>query len=73
MRSDIVSVHESGGRPADTQQYHLPSATAFGNWPTQRTPLYRVTTTDFSPSGEYLTVGNQKGQVLLWSLSHYSR
>ncbi|KAL7422468.1 U3 snoRNP protein [Cryptotrichosporon argae] len=52
--------------------YHLPSATAFANWPTPSTPLGRVTAAGFSSSGEYLTVGNTKGAVLLWSLKHYA-
>ena len=53
-------------------QYHLPSATAFSNWPRDTTPLGKVTSTTFSPGGEYLSVGNQKGVVLLWSLKHYA-
>nr|ODN75698.1 U3 small nucleolar RNA-associated protein 18 [Cryptococcus depauperatus CBS 7841] len=52
--------------------YHLPSGTAFSNWPTPNTPLGRVTSTGFSSGGEWLGVGNQKGMVLLWSLRHYA-
>jgi U3 small nucleolar RNA-associated protein 18 len=57
---------------ADFPQYHLPSGTAFANWPTSSTPLGRVNVANFSPNGEYLSVGNTKGAVLLWSLKHYA-
>ncbi|KAH0838693.1 WD40-repeat-containing domain protein [Lanmaoa asiatica] len=33
---------------------HLPSLTAFGNWPTSKTPLGHVTAMDFSSGSEYL-------------------
>lgn len=52
--------------------YHLPSGTAFSNWPTAATPLGRVSTVNFSPNGEYMSVGNSKGHVLLWSLKHFA-
>lgn len=52
--------------------YHLPSGTAFSNWPTAATPLGRVSTIGFSPNGEFMSVGNSKGHVLLWSLKHYA-
>lgn len=52
--------------------YHLPSGTAFSNWPTAATPLGRVSTVNFSPNGEFMSVGNSKGHVLLWSLKHFA-
>ena len=53
------------------RQYHLPSATAFSNWPTSSTPLGVVTSADFSAGSEFLAIGNARGKVLLYSLTHY--
>ena len=50
----------------------MPSCTVFSNWPTSKTPLSYVFSLDFSPSGGYLAVGNDKGKVLLYRLKHYS-
>ncbi|KAJ9110858.1 hypothetical protein QFC19_001367 [Naganishia cerealis] len=50
---------------------HLPSATAFSNWPTSSTPLGTVTSADFSAGSEYVAIGNTKGKVLLYGLKHY--
>jgi U3 small nucleolar RNA-associated protein 18 len=51
---------------------HLPSCTVFSNWPTERTPLGRVSCMDFSSGGAYLAVGNKKGRVLLYKVNHFS-
>ncbi|KIM47345.1 hypothetical protein M413DRAFT_440781 [Hebeloma cylindrosporum] len=50
---------------------HLPSLTAFGNWPTSSTPLGHVTAVDFSPRSEYIAIGNTRGKVLLYHLKDY--
>ncbi|KAN0101009.1 WD40-repeat-containing domain protein [Tylopilus felleus] len=50
---------------------HLPSLTAFGNWPTTKTPLGHVTAMDFSAGSEYLAIGNNRGRVLLYQLRDY--
>ncbi|PPQ97441.1 hypothetical protein CVT26_002851 [Gymnopilus dilepis] len=50
---------------------HLPSLTAFGNWPTSSTPLGHVTTVDFSARSEYVAIGNTRGRVLLYHLKDY--
>jgi U3 small nucleolar RNA-associated protein 18 len=50
---------------------HLPSMTTFSNWPTTQTPLRYVNAVAFSPHGGYLTIGNDKGKVLLYRLNHY--
>lgn len=50
---------------------HLPSFTVFSNWPTARTPLNYVSAMDFSPSNGFFAVGNAKGRVLLYRLTHY--
>ncbi|KAL4939662.1 WD40-repeat-containing domain protein [Aspergillus oleicola] len=48
---------------------HLPSATVYRNWPTQSTPLGRVTGVAISPNSEYLAVGNDRGKIRLWQIS----
>ena len=50
---------------------HLPTATVFANWPTQKTPLGYVWTMDFSPRSNFLAVGNDKGKCLLYKLPWY--
>ena len=52
-------------------QYHLPSGTAYSNWPTQNTPIGRANCVAFSSGGQYFTVGNQRGQVLLYNAKHF--
>ena len=50
---------------------HVPTATVFSNWPTSKTPLKYVWSTDFSPGSRYLAVGNDHGKCLLYRLKHY--
>jgi len=50
---------------------HIPSLTAFSNWPTSSTPLGRVSSVDFSTGGEYIAIGNTRGRVLLYHLKDY--
>ena len=52
-------------------QIHIPSLTAFSNWPTSSTPLGRVSSIDFSTGGEYIAIGNTRGRVLLYHLKDY--
>lgn len=51
---------------------HIPSFTAFMNWPTSSTPLGKVTSVAFTPGGEMISVGNQQGRARLWRFNHYS-
>ena len=51
---------------------HVPTLTAFSNWPTGRTPLHYVHCAAFSPGGGFLAVGNAKGHVLTYRLHHYA-
>ncbi|KAG8831431.1 hypothetical protein FRC17_003167 [Serendipita sp. 399] len=44
---------------------HLPSLSVYSNWPTFNSPLGRISTSAFSPSSEYLAIGNTGGRVLL--------
>ncbi|KAJ7746592.1 WD40-repeat-containing domain protein [Mycena metata] len=50
---------------------HLPTLTAFSNWPTSSTPLGHVSAVDFSAQSEYVAVGNTRGKVLLYHLIDY--
>ncbi|KAJ7056545.1 WD40-repeat-containing domain protein [Mycena amicta] len=50
---------------------HLPSLTAFSNWPTSSTPLGHVTAIGFSAQSEYVAIGNSRGKVLLYHLIEY--
>ncbi|KAK0232663.1 WD40-repeat-containing domain protein [Armillaria fumosa] len=52
---------------------HLPSLTAFSNWPTSSSPIGHVTAVDFSPRSDYLAIGNTKGRVLLYHLKDYGK
>ena len=52
-------------------QIHIPSLTAFSNWPTSGTPLGHVSSVDFSAGGEYFAIGNTRGRVLLYHLKDY--
>ncbi|KAL4768386.1 WD40-repeat-containing domain protein [Aspergillus nidulans var. acristatus] len=47
---------------------HLPDCTVYRNWPTQSTPLGRVTSVAISPNSEYLAVGNDRGRIRLWQI-----
>jgi len=38
------------------------------NWPTSKTPLHYVFSSDFHPDGAHLVLGNARGQALLYSL-----
>ena len=50
---------------------HVPSRTVFSNWPTSKTPLKYVWSSDFSPESKFLALGNDKGKCLLYQLGHY--
>ena len=50
---------------------HLPSMTVFSNWPTDQTPLRKVTALEFNAGGDLLAIGNNKGKVILYSLRHF--
>jgi U3 small nucleolar RNA-associated protein 18 len=47
---------------------HLPSCTVYRNWPTEQTPLGRVTAVAFSAASDVLAVGNDVGKVRLWEI-----
>ncbi|KAK3329002.1 WD40-repeat-containing domain protein [Apodospora peruviana] len=47
---------------------HLPSCTVYRNWPTDQTPLGRVTAVAFSEGSDILAVGNDVGKVRMWEI-----
>ncbi|KAI7881234.1 WD40-repeat-containing domain protein [Mucor mucedo] len=65
----VVSSHS---KQDQLKVIHVPTATTFSNWPTDRTPLGKVGRLAFSPNSDYLAVANDKGAVLLYTLKHYA-
>jgi len=47
---------------------HLPSCTVYRNWPTEQTPLGRITAVAFSAGSDVLAVGNDVGKIRLWEI-----
>lgn len=47
---------------------HLPSCTVYRNWPTENTPLGRVTCVAFGRQSDLLAVGNDTGKIRLWEI-----
>lgn len=47
---------------------HLPSATVYRNWPTDKTSLGRISALALSPDGGYLAVANEAGKIRLWEI-----
>lgn len=51
---------------------HSETASIFSNWPTDKSPVRRVHSFDFSPNGAFFAIGNNKGKVLLYRLNNGS-
>lgn len=47
---------------------HLPSCTVYRNWPTEQTPLGRISAVAFGRKSDMLAVGNDGGKVRLWEI-----
>jgi WD40 repeat protein len=47
---------------------HLPSCTVYRNWPTEETPLGRITSIAFGRQSDLLAVGNDAGRIRLWQI-----
>ncbi|PHH60081.1 hypothetical protein CDD81_2125 [Ophiocordyceps australis] len=47
---------------------HLPSCTVYRNWPTEQTPLGRITAVAFGRKSDMLAVGNDAGKIRLWQI-----
>jgi len=52
---------------------HLPTQTVFSNFPTAQTPLHYVECHAFSPHSGFLTIGNDRGRVLLYRVNHFQQ
>ena len=50
---------------------HSATGRVFSNWPKDNSPLFRVHTIAFNPSGRYMAIGTSKGSALLYSLRHF--
>lgn len=68
--SEILAMASSDIKDS-LKMVHMPSLTVFANWPTAHTPLHYVSAMDFSPNSGYFAVGNARGRVLLYRLTHY--
>jgi len=68
--NEILAISSRASKDA-FRLLHMESQTVFGNWPTSRSPLGHVQCFDFSPTSGHLAIGNNKGKVLLYRLSHY--
>jgi len=62
----------SNDRKDQLRLVHLPSLTAYSNWPTAGTPLGRVLSVDFSADSQYIAIGNNRGRALLYHLRDFS-
>ncbi|KAI1208879.1 WD40 repeat-like protein [Annulohypoxylon truncatum] len=47
---------------------HLPSCTVYRNWPTEQTPLGRISSVAFGRKSDLLAVGNDGGKIRLWEI-----
>ncbi|TID30200.1 hypothetical protein CANINC_001207 [Pichia inconspicua] len=65
--SQVLCMASRASRDA-LKMVHLPSCHVFKNWPTNMTPLGKVTSVAFSPTGGLLATGNEQGRVRLWKL-----
>lgn len=63
----------SGMKKNGMKLIHVPSFTAFSNWPMPNKSLGYPRCLDFSPGGGFMAVGNAAGKVLLYKLHHYQR
>lgn len=68
--SEILAMVSTDAKDS-LKMVHMPSLTVFGNWPTAHTPLHYVSAMDFSPNSGYFAVGNARGRVLLYRLTHF--
>lgn len=47
---------------------HLPSCTVYRNWPTENTPLGRISAVAFGNQSDLLAVGNDQGKIRMWEI-----
>ncbi|KAH7400387.1 U3 small nucleolar RNA-associated protein-like protein [Cadophora sp. MPI-SDFR-AT-0126] len=58
----------SNGKKDALRLVHLPSCTVYRNWPTDRTPLGRVTAVAFGTQSDVIAVGNKSGKIRMWEI-----
>ncbi|KAF8848924.1 WD40 repeat-like protein [Acephala macrosclerotiorum] len=47
---------------------HLPSCTVYRNWPTDKTPLGKISAVTFGRQSDMLAVANEAGKIRLWEI-----
>lgn len=52
---------------------HVPSFTAFKNWPAPKTGLGHINDVAFSPGNELMAIAMEEGRIRLWRLEHYAQ
>lgn len=52
---------------------HYPSGKIYTNWPTERSPLGRVSSMSFNVDGSSVAFGNKDGVVQIYNLKHFSK
>ena len=52
--------------------FHIPSKRVIQNWPTGKTPLGYVSAVSFSPNGQFIAIGNDKGKILLYKFEDFA-
>ncbi|CAN1225617.1 U3 small nucleolar RNA-associated protein 18 homolog [Linum grandiflorum] len=69
--AQILAICSTMGKNA-MKLIHVPSFTAFSNWPPPNKTIHYPRCLDFSPGGGFMAVGNAAGKVLLYKLHHYN-
>ena len=76
---DNVKINPSGEMMVLTSRWkrnavrlvHLPTQTVFSNWPNLRTKLAYVNTACFSRNNQFMALGNDLGNVIVYNFEHY--
>ncbi|KAK2623929.1 hypothetical protein QTJ16_006563 [Diplocarpon rosae] len=63
-----ILAFSSSGKKDALRLVHLPSCTVYRNWPTDKTPLGRITSVAFGKQSDMLAVGNKNGRVRMWEI-----
>ena len=66
-----IMVYSSDFRKDALRIVHIPTGKVYGTFPSPKTPLRIVSSVTFSPDSRYLAIGNTRGRVLLYEISHY--
>ncbi|KAG9228350.1 U3 small nucleolar RNA-associated protein-like protein [Amylocarpus encephaloides] len=63
-----ILVFSAGLKKNALRLVHLPSCTVYKNWPTDQTPLGRVSSVAFSQQSDMLAVANDQGKIRLFEI-----